>query len=269
VISVATISFLSLVPAPLIVRGVAQDGEAGTIYQEDDVQQVPTMTKVVKPWYPSELKEAEIEGTVLVEAVILADGRVDPASVKVVKSLHPRLDEETVRALLASEFSPGRREGRPVAVAMRIPYAYRFTDSSKVAGGAAPVGDHVIFGVQYTRSDFAFSVEPTFGIVQLLRRSGSGEDPGEPDAFAPSDTLVAVVELPGAPSGTLVTGRWLYTEGGSRRLITESRHRTKGEGDEAPIFVATKITPWPEGTYAFELLIDGRLGPRIPFRVTR
>ena len=56
----------------------------------------------VDPGYdPGAVREG-VEGTVVLYAVIHQDGKVD--SVRVVRSLHPRLDENAVQALLRWQF---------------------------------------------------------------------------------------------------------------------------------------------------------------------
>jgi TonB family protein len=70
----------------------------------------------------------EIEGTVVIQAVIKPDGRVEEANppIKVIKKLHPQLDEAAVNALKQSEFSPALYGSRPVRVIMQIPYTFKF-----------------------------------------------------------------------------------------------------------------------------------------------
>jgi protein TonB len=84
------------------------------------------MIKVVKPRYPDFLKKMEIEGTVIIQAIIRTNGQVDPGSVRVIKKLHPQLDQAAVEALVASEFSPALYGSRPVRVIMQIPYTFKF-----------------------------------------------------------------------------------------------------------------------------------------------
>jgi hypothetical protein len=46
--------------------------------------------------------------------------------VRVIKKLHPQLDQAAVEALVASEFSPALYGSRPVRVIMQIPYTFKF-----------------------------------------------------------------------------------------------------------------------------------------------
>ena len=82
----------------------------------------PVALRKVDPGYdPGAIREG-IEGTVVLYAVIQQDGKVD--SVRVVRSLDPRLDESAVQALLRWEFQPATRDGYPVEleVLVQIPF---------------------------------------------------------------------------------------------------------------------------------------------------
>ncbi len=58
------------------------------------------------------------KGKVLLECVVQTDGRV--GAVDVVRSLHPELDQEAIRAARQWRFSPGLLEGKPVPVLVNI-----------------------------------------------------------------------------------------------------------------------------------------------------
>ncbi len=82
----------------------------------------PVALRKVDPGYdPGAVREG-VEGTVVLYAVIHQDGKVD--SVRVVRSLHPRLDENAVQALLRWQFRPATRDGHPVKLEalVQIPF---------------------------------------------------------------------------------------------------------------------------------------------------
>jgi protein TonB len=106
-------------------EGTEAPAEEQTFLQ-GQVSVIPKMTKVVKPNYPEFLKKMEIEGTVVIQAIIKPDGKVEDSSVKVIKKLHPQLDQAAVDALKQSEFSPALYGSRPVRVIMQIPYTFKF-----------------------------------------------------------------------------------------------------------------------------------------------
>ncbi len=95
-------------------------------YMMSQVSVLPKMTKIVKPDYPSMLKRQEIAGQVMLQVVVLPSGEIDRSTLKVVKSLHPQLDEAAKRALNQSKFSPAFYGGRPVRVVLLVPYVFSF-----------------------------------------------------------------------------------------------------------------------------------------------
>jgi protein TonB len=81
---------------------------------------IPTVITEVKPSYTAEAIAARIQGRVLMSAVVLADGAV--GDVSVVTSLDTRfgLDAQAIAAAKRWVFSPGTKDGRPVAVRVAI-----------------------------------------------------------------------------------------------------------------------------------------------------
>lgn len=73
-----------------------------------------------RPSYTSEAMQARIQGVVLLEAVVKADGTVD--NVRVIRSLDPKfgLDLEAIKAAKRWRFEPGTRLGEPVPVIVTI-----------------------------------------------------------------------------------------------------------------------------------------------------
>jgi protein TonB len=63
---------------------------------------------------------AKIQGIVMLEAVVLADGSV--GDVRVVKSFNPDfgLNQEAIRTVKQWRFTPGTRHGQPVPVAVSV-----------------------------------------------------------------------------------------------------------------------------------------------------
>jgi protein TonB len=80
----------------------------------------PRLIREVKPQYTADAMRAKIQGTVLLECVILPDGTV--GRVEVVRSLDPTfgLDQEAIKAARQWRFVPGTRFGEPVAVLVTI-----------------------------------------------------------------------------------------------------------------------------------------------------
>jgi TonB family protein len=75
--------------------------------------------------YPDSLRGVGIEGVVVLEFVIDTTGHVEPSSITVIESPHPVLVDIAKDAVLVSVYSPGRREGVPVAVRVRESLTFR------------------------------------------------------------------------------------------------------------------------------------------------
>jgi periplasmic protein TonB len=80
----------------------------------------PKPIKIVKATYTPEARAAKIQGTVVVEAVVLPDGTV--GNVKVSRSLDTKfgLDTQALTATKQWTFTPGTIDGKPVAVVVSI-----------------------------------------------------------------------------------------------------------------------------------------------------
>jgi len=86
---------------------------------------MPQLVRDVRPRYTADAMRAKVQGVVLLECVVLADGRV--GDVRIVRSLDSiyGLDAEAVTAARKWQFLPGRRFGEPVAVRVVIELGFR------------------------------------------------------------------------------------------------------------------------------------------------
>lgn len=89
--------------------------------------------------------------------------------------------------------------------------------------------------------------------------------------FSPTDTVYVVADLANAPAGTVVASKWfaLDVEGMDPNELID-------EGDISitePSFTGTVYfyfppsNPWPSGTYAVELYLNGTLTTSVTFSV--
>jgi TonB family protein len=83
----------------------------------------PIVISKCAPWYTEDAGRAKIEGTVVLYVKITPDGRAN--SVKVTRSLGMGLDESAVDAVKQWRFRPGRRDGKPITVAITIEVLFR------------------------------------------------------------------------------------------------------------------------------------------------
>jgi len=95
-------------------------GTGGGAYRPGNGVQLPRPLREVKPQYTADAMRAKVQGTVLLECVVLPDGTV--GKVEVVRSLDSAfgLDQEAIKAARQWRFAPGTRFGEPVAVLVTI-----------------------------------------------------------------------------------------------------------------------------------------------------
>jgi tol-pal system protein YbgF len=88
------------------------------VYKPGGAVTMPVLVKEAKPQYTAEAKRAKIQGTVILECVVLTDGRVGHCGVT--RSLDPGLDQEAIKSAQRWTFKPGIKDGRPVQTRITI-----------------------------------------------------------------------------------------------------------------------------------------------------
>ena len=72
--------------------------------------------------YPETARLGNLEGQVMVAALIAADGTV--FSAVVTETDHPVFNEAAIRAVLLTEFIPAKKDDTPIPLWVRIPIAF-------------------------------------------------------------------------------------------------------------------------------------------------
>jgi periplasmic protein TonB len=99
-------------------------GATGNALELKQVASPPRVLQQVRPRYPRTARSDGIEGLVLVRVIIGVDGRIEPGSTRVVRSV-PALDEAAMSAVSQWRFSPALgHQGRPVRVIVEIPVEF-------------------------------------------------------------------------------------------------------------------------------------------------
>jgi TonB family protein len=88
-----------------------------------DIVTAPERIRTVSPEYPQIARAAQLEGDVLLEAIVTGDGKV--TNVSVIRSVHPLLDESARKAVLQYEYTPARRNGVPESTTVRLTVSFR------------------------------------------------------------------------------------------------------------------------------------------------
>jgi TonB family protein len=86
-----------------------------------DFDQPPRPVRITRPRYPKEAFAKRIEGTVVIEIIVDAKGRVGRH--RIVTSI-PALDAAAVETVKTWVFSPAMKKGRPVAAVARAPITF-------------------------------------------------------------------------------------------------------------------------------------------------
>src|SRR5438132_941314 len=82
------------------------------VYAEALVEERPELLSAPPPIYPQLLRQAGIQGRVMLHAIVDTTGRVEPGSVRIIKSPSPAFDQPTTDWVLLSLFRPSRPHGR-------------------------------------------------------------------------------------------------------------------------------------------------------------
>jgi TonB family protein len=111
---------IRLLVALLVLGGFLATARGQEIFRPGNGVTLPVVVTEVKPDYTPEAKAARIQGTVLIDTVVLADGHV--GDVQVARSLDAKfgLDQQAVDAAKQWMFKPGTKDGKPVAVRVTI-----------------------------------------------------------------------------------------------------------------------------------------------------
>lgn len=97
-------------------------GFGGGAYNIGNGVSSPSLIREVKPNYTGDAMRAKLQGIVEMEAVVLADGTIDPNSIKITRSLDSTfgLDQQAVIAVKQWRFRPGLYKGQPVPVRVNV-----------------------------------------------------------------------------------------------------------------------------------------------------
>jgi protein TonB len=100
-------------------------GSGDDVWNADQVAVPPKVLETVPPQYPAMARARGQEGVVVVQAIIDRSGDVEPAGVRVIKSLPP-FDEPAVNAFRRWKFKPGSDDsGQYVRVLVQQPIRFQ------------------------------------------------------------------------------------------------------------------------------------------------
>jgi len=125
----------------------------------------PKLTKFVAPEYPKELLSRGLRGSVMLQIVLDATGKV--IKVDVVKSAGAHFDEAAKTAAFKLQFAPATADGEPIPVAIR--YRFRFRPEMRVdrRTRSRSLG-------RYQRRQAVWAFEGFSSLTGLLKERGTG-----------------------------------------------------------------------------------------------
>lgn len=97
------------------------------VYAEALVEEKPALLSAPQPAYPELLKQARIQGRVLLRAIVDTSGRAEPSSVEVAATPNPGFNSAAREWILKALFRPARLHGKAVRVHITLPIDYSIT----------------------------------------------------------------------------------------------------------------------------------------------
>ena len=108
----------------LVLTVLAAGAQSDTVYKPGDGVSLPEVIRQVGPHYTSEAMSHRIEGVVILDVVVKADGAVGDVTVTQSLDAVYGLDDSAVKAMKQWQFKPGTKDGKPVAVRVEVRMAF-------------------------------------------------------------------------------------------------------------------------------------------------
>lgn len=115
--------------APIIIETALTDVEVDSVVERD-----PTSAA---PQYPPRLLEKNVEGSTFVHYVVDTSGRVDTATIQVVRASHPQFAASVRQALALMKFRPAIQSSRKVRQWVEQNFSFRIVIPPKAPADTA------------------------------------------------------------------------------------------------------------------------------------
>ena len=96
-----------------------------TVYDTTRAVSRPVMHPGPMPRYADRALELGIQGRLILQAIVGADGRIEQESIRVFKSFEPQTDRDAVRVLGRTTFQPACLGAQPVRFRIHVPYDFK------------------------------------------------------------------------------------------------------------------------------------------------
>ena len=111
-------------PTTSSLAGVPNAAVAGALPENTPGLVAPEAVSFPRPEYPTMLKQAGIEGTVLATFVVGTDGRAEPGTIQILTSTNLAFEAPSLDAIRNAVFRPGTLHGAPVRVQVQLPIRF-------------------------------------------------------------------------------------------------------------------------------------------------
>ena len=108
---------------PVIMNRNCQGGVVEPLFKVGGKVTPPRATYSPDPEYSDQARAERLQGTLVLAAVIAADGCI--RELRLVRRLGLGLDEKAIEAVLTWKFDPAKQDGKPIAVRVNIEVSFR------------------------------------------------------------------------------------------------------------------------------------------------
>lgn len=130
-----------LVPS-LLAAGLATLAAACAPRSQDSLGPTTPPERLWSPslQYPPEMYLRGIEGEVLLQGIVDSAGRVDPATIRVLRATDAAFEGAAIAMLRGTRFRPAEREGEPTSALIEVPISFEL---AKVSVDSIVAADHL------------------------------------------------------------------------------------------------------------------------------
>jgi RNA polymerase sigma factor (sigma-70 family) len=105
----------------------------GTYFEANQVDQQPKPVNQARPFYPPELRQAGITGSVTLDFIVDARGIV--RNVTSTATTHPAFASAAIEAFSRWQYEPAQKGSQPVAMHLQVPVYFKLEEDSKQSAG--------------------------------------------------------------------------------------------------------------------------------------
>ncbi len=112
-------------PTAAMAQDASKTYTLAEVETKPSLASIQTFQRVVSEGYPDDLKRRRMGGIAEIMFIVDATGKVEPGSVEVVDATQPAFGEAAKKALLQTDFKPGKVGGSAVRTKVSLPIVYR------------------------------------------------------------------------------------------------------------------------------------------------